>query len=66
MIHLELYGIEGELIFEHSYGDESYGFVVKLDNRYNVYEIPLYGGEPQQEGSFKSKEDAIKLASNFT
>lgn len=59
--------IKMELVYEYSYGEESYGLVYKNeDGLYAVYEIPQYGGEERFCKTCASLEDAITLAKSFT
>ena len=56
-----------KIVYEHSYGEESYGLVYELpDKTYAVYEIPQYGGYEAWDRDFENLEDAIKHAKSFT
>lgn len=59
---------EEKVVFECSFGMETYGKVVEIsDNKFQCYETPLFGGEWQQVGSlFDNKNDAIQYLIQLT
>ncbi len=57
---------QGTLVFKYSYGEESYGLVYDNDGKFDVYEIPQYGGQPCFNKTFECVDDAIEYAKSFT
>ena len=51
-----------ELVFENSYGEESYGLVYKNGDVYEVYEVPQYGGVERFYKTCSDLDEAIKYA----
>ncbi len=59
-----------ELVFQKSYGDNSFGNVYLVKNKlgeifYEVWEIPMYGGEEIFYKDFCDFNDAVLFASSF-
>ena len=55
------------LVFKHSYGHDSYGLVYEnKQGSYDVYEIPLYGGEEVFDDTYATLDEAIRVAKSFT
>jgi hypothetical protein len=54
------------LVFKYSYGEESYGLVYENDNKFDVYEIPQYGGIERYHCSFSDFNSAVEYAKTFT
>lgn len=56
-----------ELIFKHKYGDGAYGLLYKNEQgTYDVYEIPLYGGEEQFVKNWVNLAPAVEHAKSLT
>ena len=57
------------LVFEKSYGDESYGLVYRntINGQFEVYEITPYGSCIRLEGTFPADQEAeaVALAKTF-
>ena len=59
--------VKMELVFEYSYGEESYGLVYKdSEGMFQVFEIPQYGGFERYCETFDNIDDAIKEAKSYT
>lgn len=56
-----------ELIFKHKYGDGAYGLLYKNEQgTYDVYEIPLYGGEEQFVKNWVNLAPAVEHTKSLT
>ena len=59
--------IEEKIVYNVDFGMEAQGKVVELNNgTFQVYEIPLFGGEWISVGNFKTKEEAIQCLNSLT
>lgn len=49
-----------------SFFEEGGWEVFENGDKFDLYEIPLYGGDPRDSGSFTTLEDAITEGKTFT
>lgn len=55
-----------ELVYEVSHGEESYSKVYMTEaGMFEVWDIPLYGGEERFEDERRTLDEATKLADSF-
>ena len=50
-----------QVVYEVSYGHESYGQVRLINNEYRCFVTPLFGGDWIEEGKFSTEEEAIEF-----
>jgi len=46
--------------------DYGHGYILKTEDGFSCYEIPMYGGKPQFEGSYESAEEAFGEVCSWT